>query len=213
MKNDPRTLEEIADALTSWLRNRDDVRSVALVIDWVGGGNHNPENAASIWLDEHGRVPTGDALATVGTLQQTLKLMAHLMQEANASTQVILTDMEEWAERGRKMMNQIHDRRKAIEEAQAEESQLQERLEELRVHIRQRTSELDALLQAPGGVTLRSAQFGDVRGTFVDREDLAPCIGFSDGFDKIEEAYAETDEAAGSDDAGESPEISGDQEG
>jgi len=207
MKNDPHTLEDMATALTHWLRSRDDIRSVALIIDWTGSGNHDLENVASIWLDEHGKVPTGDALATVGTLQQTLKLMAHLIQEANASARVILTDMEEWAERGRKMMNQIHDRRETLEEATAEESQLQERLEELRVHIRRRTDELDelnALAIARNTVALRPRQFGDTDGTFA--EDLPDKGSREDG-------QTISDEADRGDDPTIPPEISGDQEG
>ena len=163
-------LDDLASMLKRWVESQPDVRSVALVIDWAGDANYDPNNAASIWLDRHGNPPAGDLLATNGILKQTLKLLNHLASEAQVAGEVIRKDLMAWEELQRQMLNQTHDRRDTYEKTKAKASELQGRLEELERAIRRRTDELDALRGPRSSVRSDAAKEGQEGQVEKDQE-------------------------------------------
>ena len=134
-------VQRLALATKEWCRANPDVRSVAIVLDYVGDHNSDPENTCSVWLDQDGLVPNADLAAASGMLEQVSKLSAYLANNQQAGVKQLRNEVA-------RLQNSLRRLNNALAKFQQQQRDLEERDRERgRVPVRHADNDADYVSQ------------------------------------------------------------------
>jgi FtsZ-binding cell division protein ZapB len=103
-----------------------DLRSIAIVFDWEGNYNNNPDIPMGIWTDEVGPVRPYDISTIQGSLTQTAKLVASQASTAMDAITLLNKKLEELSQESRKLGKHVDIQKSQLEESEQQDNNSRE---------------------------------------------------------------------------------------
>ena len=99
-----------------------ELRSIAVVFDWEGDHNRNPEVPMGVWTDEIGPIRPYDIDTIRGSLAQVSKMMASQAGLAIEGMSILDLRMGELNQELRKLIKYVDIEKEKAEQAEAEDN-------------------------------------------------------------------------------------------